>query len=513
MRGAMPVDAVFQAAPVQAQPLDLVLGGEGVPEAALPERELRRLLALFIGIRWLFLSGLGVGLFLAVQVFQVHFPVRPTLWVGAAIALYNGLLFAWHRLPRRADVRLRADRIEALLQIGLDLLALTALVRLLGGAESPFICLYLIHGIAGSMLLPRRVAWVVGTVAFVLFLLVVVVDYEAVLPFPPPESLPAMTRLQRPIRMALSIAFLVTLFSSMWITSSIIRGLRLRERQLLHAQEALVRKSDDLQRAYTSLSQQQAQLIQTEKQASLGRLVAGIAHEINNPIQFIHGNMSILSEAFADLLPLLDQHGAARPDLRIARLDYPFFRRQMPVLLEDMAAGAARIGALVRDLKTFARRDDDRLDESVDLTEAVQASLRLLHNQLKHCQVVTDLDPALPRMQGNLALLQQVVVNTLQNAYQALDQGGTIRVRTRAEPGGAWLRLSIEDDGCGIPAAVLDRIFDPFFTTRQRSGGTGLGLAITEGIVQRHQGRIQVESQPGHGTVFHYLLPVKRSPP
>jgi polar amino acid transport system substrate-binding protein len=241
--------------------------------------------------------------------------------------------------------------------------------------------------------------------------------------------------------------------------------------------------------------------------------VAGIAHEINNPIQFIYGNMGILAEAFSDALPLLDAHSATRPDLRIARLDYPFFRQQIPILLTDMANGAARIGALVRDLKTFARRDEGTLDETVDLNEAVQASLRLLHDVIRYLRVEQDLDPNLPKLRGNLTQLEQVVVNTVQNAAEAVGRdarGGLIRVRTRSEDGGRRVRLSVHDNGAGIAPEVRDRIFDPFFTTKQRSGGTGLGLAITYGIIQQHQGEILVESQVGAGTVFHFLLPVSR---
>jgi signal transduction histidine kinase len=123
--------------------------------------------------------------------------------------------------------------------------------------------------------------------------------------------------------------------------------------------------------------------------------------------------------------------------------------------------------------------------------------------------VKEDLDPQLPRIRGNRTQLQQVVVNVLQNASQALDGNpdGWIVVRTRLEAGGGWARLSVEDNGCGIPEHLKQRIFDPFFSTRQRSGGTGLGLAISEGIIQQHGGRIEVESQVGTGSTFHLLLP------
>jgi len=488
----------------------------GAPgHATLLERDLDGLLAWFIHLRWLFVTGLAGAILAGVHVFHAEFPVARTVTVGAVILGYNALLLLYHRLRRpRPAPALRASRVEAGLQIGLDLLALTALVHFSGGAESPFIILYLIHAIVGSMLLPRHLAWLAGATAFAMLLVVVVLEYESILPIYRPHASTDVSRLQqRSARIALSLACLAAMAVAMSITSALMSGLRLRERQLLEVQEALLKKSEDLQEAYLRLTERQAQLLRTEKQASLGRLVAGVAHEINNPIQFIHGNMTVLAEAFADVLPLLDEQAAARPGLQVARLDYPYFRAQVPVLLRDMADGTARIEAIVSDLKSFARRDEGRLDEAVDLVETVRASVRLLHNHLKRFKVEQELDPDLPRIRGNVTQLQQVVVNVLQNAYQALgaDPGGRIRIRAHREQGGGWVRLTVEDNGCGIPAHLQRRIFDPFFTTKQRAMGTGLGLAITEEIVQHHRGRIEVESQVGAGTAFHLVLPVSGS--
>jgi polar amino acid transport system substrate-binding protein len=361
----------------------------------------------------------------------------------------------------------------------------------------------------------------VGLVAFSMFLAVVGLEYAAVLPHRHVAALSGGCMHRHvPYLLLTLVAFGVTLFATISVTCSIVSSLRTREQQLVVMQRALVKKSSDLAQANASLTEKQRQLVekqkqlvQNEKQASLGQLVSGIAHEINNPIQFIHANMAVLSEALGDLLPVLDAQGAALPGLRIARLDYPFFRQQLPTLLGDMSDGAARIAAIVRDLKTFARRDEGRLDEHVDLNEAVRTSMRLLHAQLKRFRVKEDLDPDLPRVEGNLTQLEQVVVNAVQNAAQAVEgrADGEIRVRTRVEGAGGHVRLSIEDNGPGIAPEVMDRIFDPFFTTKQRTGGTGLGLAITYGIVEQHRGRIEVDTEVGAGTAFHFLLPLNRN--
>jgi signal transduction histidine kinase len=484
-------------------------------DVALRQQELLHVLRWFIRLRWLFLAGLA-AIVSGARVFHLALPLEGAVAVGVGVLTYNVLLYLLHDdPPGLPPPGLGACRAEAALQVGFDLLALTVLVHLTGGAESPVRGFYVFHAIVGSVLLPRRDAWLVGLAAFALFVLVVVLEQQGIVPHYDPSGGPADGR-HEDVRLVamVSLVFLVTLAGTISITSSIMSSLRLREHQLVSTQHALIKKSEDLEKAYATLRERQRQLVHTEKQASLGQLVAGIAHEINNPIQFIYGNMAILAEAFSDALPLLDEQSATRPDLRIARLDYPFFRKQVPILLTDMANGAARIGAIVRDLKTFARRDDGALDESVDLNDAVQSSLRLLHDLIRHLRVEEDLDPNLPRFRGNLTQLEQVVVNTVQNAAEAIGRdarGGVIRVRTRTEDGGRRVRLSVHDNGGGIPPEVRDRIFDPFFTTKQRSGGTGLGLAITYGIIQQHQGEIQVESQVGAGSAFHFLLPVDRN--
>jgi len=482
-----------------------IVFGPGAPaadgDASRPEpprvSELRRLLGWFIRVRWLFVCGLVLAVAVAVNVFQIELAVGKTLAVAVVIASYNVLFAAYHRYQRRLGPGPNGGGIEAGLQIGLDLVALTVLLHIMRAGTSPLVCLYLIHANVGVMLLPRRAALAIGAGAFGLFLSLVVLDWGVVVPAEALTDMSIVGGAQIPFRTVLVLSVLVTMSASMAITSTIMRGLRTRERQL---EEAL-----------TSLSEKQMQLVQTEKHASLGRLVAGIAHEINNPIQFIHGNMGLLSEAFTDALPILDAEAGRRPDLRLARLDYPFFRRQLPVLLQDLRDGADRIGIIVRELRAYARQDEGRLDQDVDLAAVIRASTRLLHNRLKHCQVDQDLDPALPTVHGNGAQLQQVVVNALENAVLAVSADGTGHIAVRAHPmrGGKLIEFTVEDNGCGIAPEHRDHIFDPFFTTRQTSGGTGLGLAIVEEIVKQHRGRIEVESEVGQGTIFRFLLPVK----
>jgi signal transduction histidine kinase len=479
----------------------------------LRQQDLLHLLRWFIRVRWLFVAGLA-AMFAGGLALRLALPLMSIVAIGTTVLAYNVFFYLFHDTPAGAPgPDLATCRTEAALQVALDLAALTALVHVAGGADSPFASFYVFHAIVGSVLLPKRDAWLVGLAGYALFVLVVVLEHQGILPHYAWGGTGDGRQHDLQALVLISLGFLVTIGGTISIASSIMNSLRRREHQLVLTQHVLVKKSEDLERAYATLTERQRQLVQTEKQASLGQLVAGIAHEINNPIQFIYGNMAILSEAFADVLPLLDAESAARPDLRIARLDYPFFRKQVPILLSDMANGAARIGAIVRDLKTFARRDEGVLDESVDLNEAVQASLRLLHDVVRSLRVEEDLDPNLPKLRGNLTQLEQVVVNTVQNAAEAVGRGtpgGLIRVRTRAEQGGRRVRLSVQDNGGGIPPEVRDRIFDPFFTTKARTGGTGLGLAITFGIIQQHRGEIEVQTELGAGTEFHFVLPVDR---
>jgi two-component system NtrC family sensor kinase len=257
--------------------------------------------------------------------------------------------------------------------------------------------------------------------------------------------------------------------------------------------------------------EKQKQLVQSEKLSSLGQLVSGCAHEINNPIQFILGNMSIFYEAFEQIIAILDKQAEENPNLTLARLKYPFFREHIKTLLDDMTNGAKRIRDIVADLKTFARRDEGRLDEEVNINEVVRVCIRLVHNKIKRYRIEEDLDPTLPTITGSPNKLEQVVIATIINAAEALGdrKDGTIKITTRIADIGLGICLSIADNGEGMTAEIKNRIFDPFFTTKQRDG-TGLGLSISYGIIGEHGGHIEVESEPGKGATFRFHLPVKR---
>jgi len=478
----------------------------------LREEELLVRVEWVIKIRWLFLAGLAIGILTSRYVFHIGFPFGKALAVWVVILLYNLGFLLYHRY---SGYRFRPDltisRIEAYLQIGMDLLALTCLIHFSGGAENPFIYFYLFHVIVASMLLPRAEVWIVGLVAYLMFLSVVALEYFEWLPHYQLIGLFQTSRYQNILYLSVaSLGLVITMGTTIYLSCAIVHSLRERESKLVLTRNVLEKKSMELEEANIKLMERQKQLVQSEKLASMGQLVSGIAHEINNPIQFIQGNMQILREAISDILPVLDERAEKDGDLKIARLKYPFFRNQVQVLLKDMADGAERIADIVKDLKTFARRDDGRRDEAVDLNRVVESSIRLVHNKIKRFGVTLDLSEDLPRLRGSAIQLEQVVVNTLINAAEALSEqeNAAIRIVTRAEADGRQARLSISDNGPGMTDQVKDRLFDPFFTTKQRTGGTGLGMSITYGIIRDHGGTIEVDTRVGEGTTFHYILPL-----
>ena len=263
----------------------------------------------------------------------------------------------------------------------------------------------------------------------------------------------------------------------------------------------------EISRVITKEKNMERQLLQADKLASLGQLVSGIGHEINNPNTFIRGNLLIVQEAMKDIFPILDDYHRANADLKIARLGYDVFRQNIPVLIDDMVEGANRIKGIVDGLRKFGKRDEGFLNEIVNLNLVAESCLRLVDNQIRRtADVKVDFQEGLPSVMGNAQKLQQVILNILINASQAIEKPrGTIKVTTRSD--GKEVQIRIKDNGKGMDEKTISQIFDPFFTTKRRQGGTGLGLSIAYGIVKEHQGRIGVVSDVGAGTTFCIYLP------
>jgi two-component system NtrC family sensor kinase len=276
-----------------------------------------------------------------------------------------------------------------------------------------------------------------------------------------------------------------------------------------------------LQQQYASLQEAQAQLVQSEKMASLGVLAAGVAHEINNPIGFVMSNLNTLADYVRIFTTLCDEYrgwqqatitgdtaNAAKIGARIEQVR----KREKPEmiaadvdqLLAESSEGLHRVKDIVQNLRTFARLDEADVRE-VDLNEGIEATLKMVWNELKYkCQLHKRLEP-LPMLRCYAGQLNQVVMNLLVNAAQAIPDRGEITVETYATDDDIFIKVS--DTGHGIPAENIPKLFQPFFTTKPIGKGTGLGLSIAYGIVEKHRGEIAVESQVGVGSTFIIRLP------
>jgi two-component system NtrC family sensor kinase len=309
------------------------------------------------------------------------------------------------------------------------------------------------------------------------------------------------------------VALAVDRAESFQTIEELSRGLedkvRVRTEQLRTAHE-------ELQAAYRELQATQVQLVQREKMASVGQLVAGVAHELNNPIGFVYSNVTTLEDFARRLRGMLDVYRAiALPEAERARVQAEWDARKIDYALkyldsmtQGIKEGAERARKIVRDLRVFARTQDD-VWQSVDVHEDLESSLTLLNHLLKDRVTVHRKFGEVPAVECIRSQIDQVFLNLLANAAQAVQGPGAITIETRCEDGVAVLRIS--DTGPGIPAGVLDRIFDPFFTTKPVGEGTGLGLSISYEIVKKHGGDIRAESERGGGAAFTIRLPVARS--
>jgi two-component system NtrC family sensor kinase len=281
----------------------------------------------------------------------------------------------------------------------------------------------------------------------------------------------------------------------------------------------LQQRHDELQRTYRRLAGTQEQLLQSEKMASIGQLAAGVAHEINNPIGYVHSNLGTLQEYAGALLALIDGYaGALAGDDPAAareamaqlreRLDFDFIAGDLPQLLAESREGIERVTKIVQDLKDFSRIGRDEPMRPSDLQKGLESTLNIVWNDLKYKVRVEKHYGELPLVECHPSEINQVLMNLLINAGQAIAERGTIVLATGCEDDEVWITVS--DSGCGIPEESLQRIFDPFYTTKPIGRGTGLGLAVCYSIVAKHHGRIDVSSRVGAGTTFRVVLPVRQ---
>lgn len=262
-----------------------------------------------------------------------------------------------------------------------------------------------------------------------------------------------------------------------------------------------------LEKARATLKATQTQLVQSEKMRALGQLVAGVAHEINNPAAFVANNLAhlarlvpgllVLFEAYAPLKALADPARRTTIESAEAAADMPYLWQDLPDLVRESQDGIERIGGIVRSLRNFARLDEATLQEA-DINEGLRNTLRLIRPMCKNRIEVVEVYGDLPRIACHPGELNQVFLNVLTNAVQAIEDEGRIWVTSACTAKG--VQVTIRDSGHGMDAGTLARLGEPFFTTKPVGFGTGLGLAVSFGIIERHHGRLRFESEPGRGT-------------
>ncbi len=282
---------------------------------------------------------------------------------------------------------------------------------------------------------------------------------------------------------------------------------------------------DYIQSQYDHLRMAQKQLVESEKMAGLGQMTAGIAHELNNPINFVNSNVGPLQRDIADVIAMLDEYRSLGPNAtpqeiesmrqKCEELDIPFIRKEIDQLIKGIEEGSKRTAEIVKGLRIFARTDKDTLVPA-NINECILSTLVVMKGVTKgHVTLHKNLSASIPELECYPGKLNQVIANLISNAIHATRIPGRSseqrNVWITSEHDEHFIRIKVKDDGCGIDMAEQEKIFVPFFTTKAVGEGTGLGLAIARGIMDEHQGNIEVHSQPGNGSEFILHLPRNRN--
>ncbi|MDZ4202284.1 MAG: bacteriohemerythrin [Gallionella sp.] len=283
------------------------------------------------------------------------------------------------------------------------------------------------------------------------------------------------------------------------------------------ANTQLVESNQALQQLNQKLAAAQSQLLQSEKMASIGQLAAGVAHEINNPVGFVNSNLGTLEKYVADLKRVLAAYAQAEAGLGLniaevdalkRAVDLPYLLDDLPNLFKESQDGLARVKRIIQDLREFSHVDESTW-QMANLENCVDSTLNVAWNEIKYKAEIKKEYAGLPEVECMPSQLNQVFLNLLVNAAQAIDTKGIITIRTGQEAEQVWVEIA--DTGKGIAPEHMSRLFDPFFTTKPVGVGTGLGLSVSYGIVQKHGGHIEVSSELGKGTTMLICLPVKHS--
>lgn len=274
----------------------------------------------------------------------------------------------------------------------------------------------------------------------------------------------------------------------------------------------------ELEKAHHELQTSHAQLLQAEKLASIGQLAAGVAHEINNPVGYVYSNLRTLQKYIDNLYQMLDsyeqleslvsdQNALKTVQALKQELDIEYLKDDVRSLVSESCEGISRVKGIVQDLKDFSHVDEAEW-QWADLARGLNSTLNIVSNEIKYKAEVVKEYSDLPEVECLASQINQVFMNLLVNAAHAIEEHGTITVRTGIEDNGAW--VAINDTGKGIDAETQKKIFDPFFTTKPVGTGTGLGLSLSYSIMQKHHGKISVDSKPGHGSTFRIWLPLRQ---
>lgn len=276
------------------------------------------------------------------------------------------------------------------------------------------------------------------------------------------------------------------------------------------AYDGLINDITQLKKLAAAAAIRDKQLKQADKMASLGILVAGIAHEINNPNNFILLNVQLFLKVWKDILPILDEYYDNNGDFSIAGMLYSASKEKIGQSLDGILKGSERIQIITKSLTEYARMDSGKLNEKVDVNKAVEMAILITNNLIKKStsNFKVEYGKNLPLVKGNVQQIEQVVINLITNSCQSLKiNSAEIKVSTYFNAERNKVRIKVEDKGIGISENDLKHIIDPFFTTKRNMGGTGLGLSVSYNIVKSHGGSLILRSEPGRGTMARVSFP------